>query len=62
MDLIGILKVLTAMESCIVHKVVRPLSEGAKRLGNRVNVSLSGNTGVWVKIFQAVAPYREPES
>ena len=31
---------------CIVHKVVHPLSEGAKRLGERISVSLSGNSGV----------------
>ena len=34
---------------CIVHKVVHPPSEGEKRLGERISVSLSGNSCVWAR-------------
>ena len=37
------------MEHYLVQKVVHPLSKGAQRLGSKANLSLSGNTGVWVK-------------
>ena len=33
----------------LVQKVVRPLSNRAKRLRDRTSLSLSGNTGVWAK-------------